>query len=311
MPNYTLYYFNSRGRAEICRILFAAANVHYNDRRIDYTEWTNFRSKISGSVLPVLEIDGKTQIPQTMAIARYLAREFGFHGKNNLEMARIDFICDCFYEIIDEYLRLYHDKEGRIMYERMSDMRTRYMDMDGRMTHGTVGAYPDPSRSDIVSPISSEMSTGMYTDSHRGDMSSDMNSGLFSEGRTGDMGPSGVYSDSYKTDMSSDMSSDSRQRDNAFADGRMSEMRLRYMETCRRVLPFMERTLEMQNGGNVFFCGEEMMLCDMMCYCALENPLMENAAFFNSYPKLMALRERVASQPHIANYIKRRQQSDF
>ena len=65
------------------------------------------------------------------------------------------------------------------------------------------------------------MSTGMYSDSYRGDMSSDMNSGLFSDSRTGDLGPSGVYSDSYKSDMSSDMYSDNRQRDNAFADGRM------------------------------------------------------------------------------------------
>ena len=28
-------------------------------------------------MLPVLEIDGKTQVPQTMAIARFLAREYG------------------------------------------------------------------------------------------------------------------------------------------------------------------------------------------------------------------------------------------
>lgn len=311
MPSYTLYYFNSRGRAEICRILFAAAGVQYNDRRIGYSEWSNFKSKISGSVVPVLEIDGKTQIPQSMAIARYLAREFGFHGRNNLEMARIDFISDCFYEILDDYLRLYHDKEGRIMYDRMSDMRSRYIDMDGRMTFTPVGAYSDHSRRDIDSTAGSDASSGIYTDSYRGDMSSDINSGLSSQRRTGDSGPRGKYSDSYRSDLTSDTYLGSHHRDNAFTEGRMSEMRLRYMETCRRVLPFMERTLEMHHGGNRFFCGEQMMLCDMMCYCALENPLMENATFFNSYPKLIALRERVASHPNIGNYIKRRERSEF
>lgn len=32
--NYTLNYFNGRGRAELSRLLFAAAGVSYNDNRI-------------------------------------------------------------------------------------------------------------------------------------------------------------------------------------------------------------------------------------------------------------------------------------
>ena len=38
MVNYTLHYFNGRGRAEISRLIFAAAGVEYTDHRIE--EWS-------------------------------------------------------------------------------------------------------------------------------------------------------------------------------------------------------------------------------------------------------------------------------
>lgn len=39
MPAYKLYYFNAKGRAEVCRLLFAAAGAKYEDIRIEGTEW--------------------------------------------------------------------------------------------------------------------------------------------------------------------------------------------------------------------------------------------------------------------------------
>ena len=44
MPNYTLYYFNGRGRAEICRMLMAAAGVQYTDKRFEFNEWDKYRN---------------------------------------------------------------------------------------------------------------------------------------------------------------------------------------------------------------------------------------------------------------------------
>lgn len=43
MPSYTIHYFNHRGRAEVCRMLLAAAGVKYNDRRIESSEWAVMR----------------------------------------------------------------------------------------------------------------------------------------------------------------------------------------------------------------------------------------------------------------------------
>ena len=43
--------------------------------------------------IPVLEYDG-TQISQSLTIARFLAKEFGRAGKNNLEQAQAEMIID-------------------------------------------------------------------------------------------------------------------------------------------------------------------------------------------------------------------------
>nr|P27012.1 RecName: Full=S-crystallin 4; AltName: Full=OL4 [Enteroctopus dofleini]AAA29389.1 S4-crystallin [Enteroctopus dofleini] len=215
MPSYTLHYFNHRGRAEICRMLFAAAGVQYNDRRIESSEWGSMRSKMPCSMMPMLELDNKIQIPQSMAMARYLAREFGFHGKNNMDMARVDYISDSFYDILDDYMRMYHDKDGRMMFSRSKDMNSS------------------------------------------------------------------------------------------------SEKRMRYQETCRRIFPYLEKTLEMRNGGNQFFMGDQITMADMMCFCALENPLMEDQNILRSYPKLQALRNRVINHPKMSAYLQKRSRTEF
>ena len=39
MPSYKLIYFNARGRAEVIRLLFAAAGVKYEDCRLNGEEF--------------------------------------------------------------------------------------------------------------------------------------------------------------------------------------------------------------------------------------------------------------------------------
>jgi glutathione S-transferase len=39
MPNYSLYYFDARGRAELSRLIFHAAGVAFTDNRYSYQEW--------------------------------------------------------------------------------------------------------------------------------------------------------------------------------------------------------------------------------------------------------------------------------
>ena len=44
--------------------------------------------------LPMLEYNG-TKIIQSIAMARFVAREYGLAGKNNLEAAQADMLVDC------------------------------------------------------------------------------------------------------------------------------------------------------------------------------------------------------------------------
>nr|QUF59415.1 glutathione S-transferase GSTS11 [Brachionus angularis] len=91
MVNYKLYYFNGRGRAEISRLILAAAGVEYTDVRID--DWPKSRSETPIGQLPYIEIDD-LKLPQSLSIARYLAREYNLAGKTNLESAKADAIVD-------------------------------------------------------------------------------------------------------------------------------------------------------------------------------------------------------------------------
>ncbi len=43
MPNYKLTYFNARGRAEPIRLIFAQAQVEYDDNRIEQPEWPELK----------------------------------------------------------------------------------------------------------------------------------------------------------------------------------------------------------------------------------------------------------------------------
>ena len=49
--------------------------------------------------MPTFEIDGKVHV-QSPAIARYLAREYGMYGKNNMESFQIDQIQDTIADLI-------------------------------------------------------------------------------------------------------------------------------------------------------------------------------------------------------------------
>lgn len=92
MVKYTFNYFNGRGRAEISRLIFAAAGVEFTDNRVE--DWPHTKADTPVGQLPYLEIDDKLKLPQSLAIARYLAREYNLAGKNNLESAKADAVVD-------------------------------------------------------------------------------------------------------------------------------------------------------------------------------------------------------------------------
>ncbi|PIO71456.1 glutathione S-transferase protein [Teladorsagia circumcincta] len=83
MVQYKLLYLNGRGLGEIIR-------------QVD----TPFGH------IPMLEVDGK-QLAQSHAIARYLARQFGYAGKNTWEEALVDSIASQYKDYIEEVKTFY------------------------------------------------------------------------------------------------------------------------------------------------------------------------------------------------------------
>uniref|UniRef100_A0A8C5PBM5 glutathione transferase n=1 Tax=Leptobrachium leishanense TaxID=445787 RepID=A0A8C5PBM5_9ANUR len=102
MTKYKLTYFNFKGRAELIRYIFAYKNTEYEDVRVEFSEWPALKPSIPYGQLPVLEIDGVTY-HQSLAIARYLAKQAGLIGKTDLENARIDAIIDSIDDFISAF----------------------------------------------------------------------------------------------------------------------------------------------------------------------------------------------------------------
>lgn len=106
-----LYYFNLRARAELIRLILAAAARPWNDIRFEYKQWPEYKPKMLLGQCPVLELPDGTQIPQSLTIARYVARENGLAGKDNLESAKIDAVADTQRDMSD----VFHSK---VLFEK-------------------------------------------------------------------------------------------------------------------------------------------------------------------------------------------------
>lgn len=116
MSSWKLTYFDSKGRAEPCRMLFAVAGEAYDDVRLTSEQWQKLKPDTPFGQLPMLEKDGQTPICQSVAMARWLAREFGLYGKSSMDQARGDMIIDCFGEIMSGLMEVAYakeDKEGK------------------------------------------------------------------------------------------------------------------------------------------------------------------------------------------------------
>ncbi|KAK0422473.1 hypothetical protein QR680_007593 [Steinernema hermaphroditum] len=93
MPTYKLYYFQGRGRAEHIRQIFKLAGKEFEDVVLTHESWPSYKDDMPLYQVPVLEVDG-VKIGQTLAISRFLGRQFGMAGKNDLEAAKIDMLGD-------------------------------------------------------------------------------------------------------------------------------------------------------------------------------------------------------------------------
>ncbi|GMT13631.1 hypothetical protein PFISCL1PPCAC_4928, partial [Pristionchus fissidentatus] len=108
MPAYKLYYFPVRDLGEAIRQTFKLAEVDFEDVRVTKEEWwAGFMGKTPFGKLPVLEVDGK-QIPQSFAIARYVASQHGLAGKTPFEAAWVDALADQWRDFHNEFRKYWY-----------------------------------------------------------------------------------------------------------------------------------------------------------------------------------------------------------
>jgi len=111
-----LKYFNARGAAELCRVLFAIGGVIYEDIRFDISPGTMKSpafelAKASGELqmnlnrAPVLITDEGVAIGQSKAMERFLAKRFGLMGNSPTEEALVDCVSEHCRDVRDAAMR--------------------------------------------------------------------------------------------------------------------------------------------------------------------------------------------------------------
>ncbi|XP_019878295.1 glutathione S-transferase isoform X2 [Aethina tumida] len=92
-PAYKLTYFDVKALAEVTRLLFSYGSIEFEDNRFQKENWPEFKPSMPFGQVPVLEHNGKVA-HQSLAIARYVAKQVKLVGNNDWEDLEIDSIVD-------------------------------------------------------------------------------------------------------------------------------------------------------------------------------------------------------------------------
>merc|ERR1711997_819228 len=117
MSTIKLTHYNVRGRGETIRLVLAYAGKEYEDKRIAPEDMPSLKPSLPFGQLPVLEVDGVT-IGQSMAIARYLANEYGIAGSSNMVKAQVDEVVDVMNDLQDAMYGTFFEKDEKVKAEK-------------------------------------------------------------------------------------------------------------------------------------------------------------------------------------------------
>ena len=127
MSSYKLYYFNSKGRAELIRWIFLQAGVPFEDVRLTDQDWAAFKSKTPYGKVPVLEIDGKQLLAGSGPIARYVAEEHGLAGSSAFENAEIASLYDLVEDLQNTMVLMFFEKDESRQAELKQALKEKHL----------------------------------------------------------------------------------------------------------------------------------------------------------------------------------------
>jgi len=109
MSQPTITYFNSRGRAEVARLILELAGVPYTYHGVK--DWNTEKAALLAKgvltygQLPLYQ-EGDFHIVQSQAINRYLAHKHGLVGSNAQETAKADEVAEGFIDLGGKYAQV-------------------------------------------------------------------------------------------------------------------------------------------------------------------------------------------------------------
>ncbi len=110
MSTYKLYYFNARGRAETSRLILVAASQKFEDIRYEGDQQPSHKAEMLLGQMSILEFDGN-KLPQSMSIARFLAKQFQLAGRHNFEQGKVDAVVDTITDISIKLIPIYSEQD--------------------------------------------------------------------------------------------------------------------------------------------------------------------------------------------------------
>ncbi|XP_078037760.1 uncharacterized protein LOC144470457 [Augochlora pura] len=118
MPTYKLTYFPVSALGEPIRFLLSYGGAEFEDYRFERKDWPKLKPEMPFGQVPVLEVDGK-KVAQSVAISRYLAKQFGLAGKNDWEALEIDVIVDTIHDLRSKIAAFAYESNETVKEEKL------------------------------------------------------------------------------------------------------------------------------------------------------------------------------------------------
>jgi len=140
--SYEVLYFPGRGRAENIRLLFAESGVEFKYTRFTDEEWEAYKPKTPYGQLPCIKINDKI-LPQSYAIIRYLAKQFGLTLSDDFQDAMLDSFVEGARDVGEEHSRAFWASEGKQekLDKFFSTTLPKYLDIWEKMLKENGGHY--------------------------------------------------------------------------------------------------------------------------------------------------------------------------
>ncbi|BCE00321.1 glutathione S-transferase family protein [Marinicellulosiphila megalodicopiae] len=118
MPNYKLSYFDfDGGRAEAIRIAFHSGKIEFDDHRLSFAQFAEFRQSTPFNSIPVLEIDGNL-ITQTNPILSYIGKLTHLYPINDLQALYCEEVMSAIEDISHHLVKTFGLKDDELKQAR-------------------------------------------------------------------------------------------------------------------------------------------------------------------------------------------------